>query len=393
MELAVVADGTDLAGTEGAGDADAQLLLDQLDVMVRYPEQPLATTVAGEQQPARCRPDTGDATLQVLRRARAVAHLELHDLADVDQITHRDHARVRIHADHTADAEVAGVVVVLLVVHHQTDVQPPGAQQGTIGLLHLVDQLLEPFGRRFAAQLEDPVAFRSRDREGVADRTAAVRDDRRQRVRGQHDTHRTVLVDAIVEQQAGAFLPSRHQPPDDRVPRSLLPDPGHDLRGRERERIGQHQRHVIGIGVRPTGDGDAALGGGHRPRSEGFGSLTVQVRGPQAHRGARLHLLARPDDPLRHGTEEHLRLQPRLDGCDHRRHLVEVVGGDEHDDEVAPDGQPLPHGVGGFGGRDATLEGVGQGCSGTHARSSLLADPSPFRQTIHREPSLRSCEA
>src|SRR2546426_426273 len=202
---------------------------DGVDVVVRPPEERFAASVAREEQRA------GDRALRavalvlerlakVLARGLGVADLELDRLPHLHHVADRDRAGVAVDADEVADDEVAAAQLGLQLGRGLPDVEAAPHQE-LVSLARRAVELLDPFDRGLAAELEDDVLLGARYGERLADRPAALRHDRARAARALEDRTDGALAQRLVaedEPRAALDDPARRHPANDGQVRRVL---------------------------------------------------------------------------------------------------------------------------------------------------------------------------
>src|SRR2546428_5182319 len=224
------ADGAELASGEESGDRDVpERRPDGVDVVVRPPEERFAASVAREEQRA------GDRALRavalvlerlakVLARGLSVADLELDRLPHLHHVADRDRAGVAVDADEVEDDDVAAAQLGLQLGRGLPDVEAAPHQE-LVSLARRAVELLDPFDRGLAAELEDDVLLGARHGECLADRPAALRHDRARAARALEDRTDGALAQRLApadEPRAPPDDPARRHPANDGEVRRVL---------------------------------------------------------------------------------------------------------------------------------------------------------------------------
>src|SRR3989442_12338038 len=224
------AEGAVAARREESSDRDVpERRVDGADVVVRPPEERLAAPVAREEQRA------GDRSLRavalvlerlakILARGLGVADLELNRLPDLHHVADRDRAGVAVDADEVADDEVAAAQLGLQLGRGLPDMEAAPHEE-LVALARRAVELLDPLDRGLAAELEYDVLLRARHGERLADRPAALRDDRARAARALEDRADCALAQRLVaedEPRAALDNPARRHPTDDGEVRRVL---------------------------------------------------------------------------------------------------------------------------------------------------------------------------
>src|SRR3989442_6752292 len=199
------ATGAELARREESGDRDVpERRSDGVDVVVRPPEERFAAPVAREEQRA------GDRALRavalvlerlakILARGLGVADLELDRLPHLHHVADRDRADVAVDADEVADDEVAAAQLGLQLGRGLSDVEAAPHEE-LVSLARRAVELLDPFDRGLAAELEDDVLLGARHGERLADRPATLRHDRARATRALEDRADGALAQRLLAQ-------------------------------------------------------------------------------------------------------------------------------------------------------------------------------------------------
>ena len=294
MQAIAAADRADLPlCKETGGGHRTECILQAAGVVARLVKQPSAPTVAAEDEGAgRNRTAVflpGQQRGQVVVRALRVADVELDRLARADEVTHRDHARIRVGADDVADQKIPPLIMVLVFVGHATDMERVFHKQPVGGIEFTID-LPQPFERGPSSQFDDHVLLRFRDHHRPTDRAAALRHDRAD-PRGPTDDEahgaRVVGTRARDERVAAGLKAAAGHAAHDRHAGMVFLDPLDQRVDRKRERVcQQHDRGIVGPDAvergRPAGE-HSAVGGLRVFEGKRDHAGTGQPRQPDGH--------------------------------------------------------------------------------------------------------------
>ena len=185
---------------------------------------------------------------QILVGRVGVPDVELHGLAHLHLVAHRDGARLGVGADDAADQEVTLARLGLVLVDDHPQLHALG-EQLPVPAGQRRGQLLQPGQRRAPAELEDHVAVGPGDGVGVTDRAASLRHQRvdlgvRQvGADGAPDSTRPSRNSRLAAAQPAAGHPAHDQRAGD-----VLVQVGEQVLGRERERVADHQVNTCRAG-------------------------------------------------------------------------------------------------------------------------------------------------
>src|SRR5689334_3785 len=305
-------DRPDLAGGEepGGGHRLDERGLHAADVVVGAAEHARPASVAGEQERALALrlARAADAALahqvhEVLARGLRVAHQELHRHAHADRaVPDRDRALLRVEAHQPAHQEVAAREAALARVDRQPQ-EGLAREQLSLGLGERAHGLHQRLDRLLRAELEQEVLLAAGDDPGLADRTAALADDRAhldvaldRHADGGALDHAVLTEDQVL---SGARAAAGH-PADALDARVLGVEQFQVLAGGERERVAeeQHAGARLVADLRQLGEGEHALLGLRDLDGERAHLGLRQDAGPESQRRAAFDLGGRADDAL-----------------------------------------------------------------------------------------------
>jgi hypothetical protein len=173
-------DWTDLAlGKESRRWDEAEPLSHDPAIVMGLAEESLSTPATAEQEGSEwgilvLRSIRSQENVQVVACRLRIAKVELHGLAFLDDISDRDGSGLLVRSDEVPNEEVAPLEMTPVLIDHDAQVQR-AVRIAALDAPHGLEDVLEPFQGRDAAQFIDQVLLRSRHDKPLADRTAALR--------------------------------------------------------------------------------------------------------------------------------------------------------------------------------------------------------------------------
>ena len=201
-------DRTDLTlGKESRCRDGAEPLLHDPAIVMGLAEESLSTPATAEQEGSERgtlvrRSIRSQKKMQVVACRLRIAKVELHGLAFLNDVSDRDGSGLLIRSDEVPNMEVASLEMTLMLIDHDSQVQR-AVGIAALALPQRLEDVLEPFQGRDAAEFINEVLLSPGDDKSFADRAAALRgygsDGDRS---GELHSHHSPIEVLIIEEQS-----------------------------------------------------------------------------------------------------------------------------------------------------------------------------------------------
>src|SRR5262245_57708961 len=240
----------DLAAAEETGQRHlAERAAQGVAVVIGAPVEAGAPSDAGEKQRTRwCRvvfrAISRQGALEVLRRGERVAHVELHDAVRFELGADPQRAALRIHAEHIADQEIAGLHLRTLPRHREPD-EERMTDELAIARRQFLEQCRKDIARRHAVELAQQVPVTGGDEHRIADRSTTLGHDRIDlHVAREREEDRAAAKSTLpqVEEIASRLSAAAREPADLERVRERTIETRQNIFGGEGEGVGDHEK-------------------------------------------------------------------------------------------------------------------------------------------------------
>jgi hypothetical protein len=144
----------------------------------------------------------GQEKVQVVARRLRVAKVELHGLAFLNDVSDRNGPGLLIRSNEVPNEEIAALEMTPVLIDHDAQVQR-AVSIAALGSSQRLEDVLEPFQGRDAAEFINEVLLRPGNDKPFADRTAALRGHGSHGERsGELHPHHAPFQDLIIEEQS-----------------------------------------------------------------------------------------------------------------------------------------------------------------------------------------------
>src|SRR5437773_528017 len=205
MQEVAPSDRTNLAlGKESRRRDRTEPLLHDPAIVMGLVKESLSTPATAEQEgPERGilvrRSIHGQEKVQVVARRLRVAEVELHGLAFLNDVSDRNGPGLLIRSDEVPNEEIAALEMTPVLIDHDAQVQR-AVSIAALGSSQRLEDVLESFQGRAAAEFINEVLLRPGNDKPFADRTATLRSHGSHGVRyGELHPHHAPVQDLIIE--------------------------------------------------------------------------------------------------------------------------------------------------------------------------------------------------